>query len=563
MGKGDLSELARRDPELAKKLIREAKPWKPNETTSAAGVASSVAGRDGQKAGEEKKPSPAPDEKKDPGFFTELAEGFETGGKADDPRACDHDDDQAEFPIWCFPTVMRDMAEAISESARIPLSLSGPLILGVISGAIGKGLELESGADRIIRGNLYMLGLGKSGTGKSSAFKLGAEPITAAEIGMLKFWREIRGPEIKAELRILDREIKSLEAVLGGKKKVDVDRSKLKKELAEKIAKVAYWQEELQEPRMIVEDVTQEALGVLLARNSEQLFSLSADAGKTLQNLEGRYMKEKGKSDDDIYIKAYTGDRCVVDRIGRDPVILENPCLSLFWLIQPERAQRLFSNPDLRNGGFLPRCLIWDSRVEPTEQPEEDRPIPAKVQENFNNLLKGLLDTYHNGKEHTIPPSRLAKESMRTYHNSLVARRRKDWCDINSFVARWTENAWRILVNLHAGAHFSNAHLTQIDRFRPDHAIELSKWFGTEQIRLLSAMRESADWDTLSGLIELVNRVYKGKATIRDLGLRHGYRREELERLAEKYPSKIAIRREEPGEKGGRPSWVLVVLPTK
>jgi hypothetical protein len=458
---------------------------------------------------------------------------------------------------------MRDMAEAVSESVRIPLSLSGPLILGVTSGAIGKGLELESGADRIIRGNLYMLGLGKSGTGKSSAFKLGAEPITTAEIEMLKFWREISRPEIKAELRILDREIKALEAVLGGKKKADVDRFKLKKELAEKIAKVAHWQEELQEPRMIVEDVTQEALGVLLARNSEQLFSLSADAGKTLQNLEGRYIKEKGKSDDDIYIKAYTGDRCVVDRIGRDPVILENPCLSLFWLIQPERAQRLFSNPDLRNGGFLPRCLIWNSRVEPTEQPEEDKPIPARVWTDFASLIKVLLDTYRNGKGHTIPSSRLAKEAMRTYHNSLVARRRKDLCDINSFVARWTENAWRILVNLHVGAHLGNAHLTQIDRFRPDHAIELSEWFGTEQVRLLSAMRESADWETLSELIELVQRVYKGKATIRNLSRRHCYQREELERLAKKFPSKIAIKREEPSEKGGRPSEVLVILPTK
>ena len=207
--------------------------------------------------------------------------------------------------------------------------------------------------------------------------------------------------------------------------------------------------------------------------------------------------------------------------------------------------------------------MIWDSRVEPTEQPEEDRPIPAKVRENFNRLLKGLLDTYRNGKGHTIPPSKLAKESMRTYHNSLVARRRKDWCDINSFVARWTENAWRILVNLHAGAHLSNAHLTQIDRFRPDQAIELSEWFGTEQIRLLSAMRESADWETLSRLTELVTKVYSGKATIRDLSRRHCYLREELERLAKKFPSRIVIRREEPGEKGGRPSEVLVVLPAK
>ena len=41
------------------------------------------------------------------------------------------------------------------------------------------------------------------------------------------------------------------------------------------------------------EDVTQEALGSLLARNNEQLLSLSADAGKTLSNLEGRYLNNR------------------------------------------------------------------------------------------------------------------------------------------------------------------------------------------------------------------------------------------------------------------------------
>ena len=197
------------------------------------------------------------------------------------------------------------------------------------------------------------------------------------------------------------------------------------------------------------------------------------------------------------------------------------------------------------------------------EQPEEDKPIPARIRADFDSIIEILLDTYRNGKGHTIPPSRLAKEAMRTYHNSLVARRRKDWCDIDSFVARWTENAWRILVNLHAGAHGDKAHLTEIEDSLPDDAIKLAEWFGTEQVRLLSAMRESADWQTLSGLIELVNRIYKGKATIRDLGLRHCYQKEELERLAKKFSSKIAIKRQEPGEKGGRPSEALMVLPVK
>jgi hypothetical protein len=68
----------------------------------------------------------------------------------------------------------------------------------------------------------------------------------------------------------------------------------------EKMARQESLQEKLEPPRIIVEDVTQEELGRMLCRNNEQLFSLSADAGKNLQNLEGRYNKDKDESDDDI-----------------------------------------------------------------------------------------------------------------------------------------------------------------------------------------------------------------------------------------------------------------------
>jgi uncharacterized protein DUF3987 len=290
---------------------------------------------------------------------------------------------------------------------------------------------------------------------------------------------------------------------------------------------------------------------------------LSPDAGKTLQNLEGRYIKEKGKSDDDIYVQSYTGERCLVDRIGRDSVILEDPCLALFWLIQPRRAQRLLSNEDLRDGGFLQRCLIWDSQTEPTEEPEEELPIPPQVRQAYHDVVKQLLHIYHDGKGYTIPASSVAKKAIRKYYNRLVSRRRRKLRDINSFVVRWHEQAWRILVALHAGAHGEKAHLTQIEDSRPDDAIELAEWFGRQQVRLLSAMRDSTDREELDRLLELVNRLYNGKATIRDLERRHSYRKEELERLAEKFPIKIAIRREESGEKGGRPREVLVALPVK
>jgi hypothetical protein len=107
------------------------------------------------------------------------------------------------------------MAQAISASIRVPLELSGPLVLGITSSAIGKGLTLKSGADRMTRGNLYLLGIAMSGDGKSSACRLAADPIQQIGNSNLGFFTEISKPEIKAELRILDREIKVLEKQLG------------------------------------------------------------------------------------------------------------------------------------------------------------------------------------------------------------------------------------------------------------------------------------------------------------------------------------------------------------
>jgi hypothetical protein len=39
-------------------------------------------------------------------------------------------------------------------------------------------------------------------------------------------------------------------------------------------------------------DATSEAVTLMLCNNQEQAFSLSADAGKVIQNIRGRYLKD-------------------------------------------------------------------------------------------------------------------------------------------------------------------------------------------------------------------------------------------------------------------------------
>ena len=96
--------------------------------------------------------------------------------------------------------------------------------------------------------------------------------------------------------------------------------------------------EKLHSPRLCCEDVTSEKLAVMIAQNGEQLASLSADAGGIVNNLLGRYSK-LDRTDEGIYLKAFSGDNCRVDRQGREPVLLQRPCLAALWLVQPDKLE--------------------------------------------------------------------------------------------------------------------------------------------------------------------------------------------------------------------------------
>jgi hypothetical protein len=83
----------------------------------------------------------------------------------------------------------------------------------------------------------------------------------------------------------------------------------------------------LRTPALSCEDVTGEKLAVLVAHNGEQMASLSADALAVVNILLGRYNK-LDRTDEGIYLKAFSGDRCKVDRQSRESILVESPCLS-------------------------------------------------------------------------------------------------------------------------------------------------------------------------------------------------------------------------------------------
>jgi Protein of unknown function (DUF3987)/CHC2 zinc finger/Toprim-like len=463
------------------------------------------------------------------------------------------------FPLHCLPPVCEAMARAVCETARVMESLPGCCTLGIASAAIGAGLQVRSGTNRVTRPNLYMLGSAESGSGKSETFRHLAKPLLEFEAERVADWKEETKPGLLAEHKILEAEIANL-TKSGGKP--NADRDEIRGQLKAKLAARDEIETQLRTPILSCEDVTGEKLAVLLAHNREQLASLSSDALAVVNILLGRYNK-LDRTDEGIYLKAFTGDRCKVDRQSRESVLLESPCLTALWLTQPDKLDSLLAERSLSDGGLIPRILCCHTHCEAREIVQNAPEIPSNVEKTYKDLIRSLLEAYRLANEpFTIEPTSDALDAMNAHHNAIVKRRRTDLRDVTIYAARWNEQAWRIAVVLHAGSHGAHAHEHKLEIDTADQAIEIADWFASQQLEILSAGRDKArreKWDRVFSLADEKPKGIKAADVYRARIVRNADEAHAL--LAEMEAAGELSGRDEQPETGGHVTWIFTRVP--
>ena len=187
----------------------------------------------------------------------------------------------------------------------------------------------------------------------------------------------------------------------------DLDRDE---ELKKAIARQEEIKILLQPPQMICEDTTSEALALVLRENREQICSLSADADKVFRNIEGLYLSSG--YDDNLYVKGYSRDPHIVNRISRERIFLQHPCITIMWLTQSLQLTRLFENEQFRVGGLLPRFLVCGRASKVREIPVDAPSIPVPVNSAYIEIINELLQTFRkSGSDLLIPYSHETYES--------------------------------------------------------------------------------------------------------------------------------------------------------
>jgi hypothetical protein len=423
---------------------------------------------------------------------------------ADEPEA-------SPFPVDALPPALAGIIAAVSHSERVPLALPAVCALGVASAAIGAGLEVASGPNRVTRANLHLLASAESGSGKSETFRLIAAPLLDHQRRLLETWRLKTSPQLQSEIRVLDKEIATLERK-AAKSGDPMERDRMLGELEFKLARKDDLARRAAMPCIIAQDVTTERLAVLLRDNREVVFSASADARKLVDNLLGRYNPGK-TTDESLYLSAYSGDFVRVDRQGRDTVVLNKPCLALCWFIQPDLLGTMLDEQSLSVSGFLPRLLVCHTNAAPRRIEGEVQVLSDSVRNQWTQLIADLLATFHAaGKPQCTTPTPEALAVLTGFHNRIVDRRTADLADVGAFAARYAENAWRLSVVLHAARWAGDAGNEPLAVETAANAVRIVEWFAASQLDILARGRHQAASKVEDEVLELLATTLQRKA---------------------------------------------------
>lgn len=472
------------------------------------------------------------------------------------------DAQEEPFPLDCLPGSAGAMAREVARAAMVPETLAGMNVIGILSASIGAGLEVASGGPRRTRANLFLMPVAASGTGKGQSFGVIAEPFFQREAARLEEWRLTDRPQAAAEKGVAESKLGHLKT-----------ESKKKMSAEEKADLLCQWREcqteidraerSLHEPVWSTEQATKEAIESLLSFGTrETLASLSAEARGAIDTLMGRYREA---TDEGIFLSAYSGSEPVkIHRKGSPPIVLHSPCLTLLWLVQPDKMREMLESPAMSESGLLPRFLLADTKAEPQEEPEEWHCIPETVKTAWAALVHDLLNEYHepDAKARVIEPEREAVVLLRAYKNELVPRVRTggDLADVSIYAARWGENAWRLAVVLHAALHGAEAWCENLSADTAHKAVKLMRWFSAQQLRVLAAGREDRLHKRLEKLRDVLALEPQNAKTLRELDRSNGFDQDEVKRLAVKFPAALLIEKISTGG-AGRPSVVARLLP--
>ena len=284
----------------------------------------------------------------------------------------------------CLPPLISDYCQGLAEEMQVPVEL--PLTMTLAAGAIAAQGRFETEIRPGYREqlSLYLLCLLEPGNRKTAV-------VSACKTPIAEYEREIRQSmqeEVERQESIRKTREKIIERMRNDAvRKEDEEREVLEQKIYE-LEKSLPKRKPL--PRLLVDNVTPEALAPIMQENDEQVGILEGEGG-IFNILAGQY--NKGFANIDLILKAHSGESVRVDRRGSEAIVLHYPRLSLGLSVQPIVLTERLEGKAFRERGLdarflyaLPKSTLGRRKAEPT-------PMPKDVRLRYQRKIRSLLET--------------------------------------------------------------------------------------------------------------------------------------------------------------------------
>lgn len=382
------------------------------------------------------------------------------------------------LPLDRLPGALADMAQASAQAAQIDPAVPALLGLGAVATVAQKTARVAAVPRWSESLSLFVVAVADVSERKSASYGDMAGPLYELEVELDEATREVR-IHANEERRLRAAELDKLRkdaahGKAGERPGVDT--------LAEAAAELEALGPERDRPRLIVDDITPEALKGVMADNGGRAALLSPEAS-FLSVLAGAYTGNGKPADISGLLSAYTGSEpIVVDRRGRANERIPAPSLTLVMVGQPAVFRELTRVPGASERGLIARFVAVRVPSLAGRRPLDlnDTPAPADTPAGvaYARTLRALSHREVSDHPPVLFLDAAALEVYREWHDELEAERGPDgrWAGIAGFAGKAHGLALR-----YAGLSYLCDHpgATEADRIGADTltaALELADW---------------------------------------------------------------------------------------
>ena len=359
-----------------------------------------------------------------------------------------------KFPIEAFPDKLKQYGVELAEELQVPVDMVATAMLATVALA-NQGKYMIEGKEGWIESlNIYAINIAKPSERKSPTMAKIIKPILEYE----KEENEKRKLDVKNSKDISEMYENKLKNLKVKTLKAQEDKYSIEKQISE-INEFLVNFKPIKFLRLIVDDITPEALSSIMAENNERIGIFSSEGG-IFDIIAGRY--NNNMANFDILLKGYSGDRTSIDRKGRETEVLNTPYITMMLFTQPIVLEEVFSNSQFRGRGLCARLLYCYPESKVGNRNVNSVVATKEAEDNYNSIVKKLLK-----KEAATPKilklSSIAYGTSQKFAERLEKLLSDELQGIEDWVGKLHGNILRIAGNLHLVSNIENDNLIVSD----------------------------------------------------------------------------------------------------